>query len=71
MIMGVFVGLFMLFISGVMKCNEVDKLIMDGMILMVFIGFVMFVAVGFLNVLNKMGDVVFLVKVLIGLIGNS
>ena len=47
MIMGALAGLFTLFISGVMKRNEADKLITDGMILMAFIGFVMLVAVGF------------------------
>ena len=50
--MGALAGLFTLFISGVMKRNEADKLITDGMILMAFIGFVMLVAAGFSNVLN-------------------
>lgn len=71
MIMGALAGLFTLFISGVMKRNEADKLITDGMILMAFIGFVMLVAAGFSNVLNKTGDVAGLVKTSTGLIGHS
>ena len=38
MIMGALAGLFTLFISGVMKRNEADKLITDGMILMALSG---------------------------------
>lgn len=71
MIMGALAGLFTLFISGVMKRNEADKLITDGMILMAFIGFVMLVAAGFSNVLNKTGDVASLVKASTGFIGHS
>lgn len=71
MIMGVLVGLVILFVSGVMKCEEVDLLIIDGMVLMVFIGFVMFVVVGFLNVLMKIGDVELLVKIVVGIMGYS
>ncbi|MBT2574887.1 TRAP transporter large permease subunit [Bacillus sp. ISL-51] len=71
MIMGALAGLFTLFISGAMKRNEADKLITDGMILMAFIGFVMLVAAGFSNVLNKTGDVASLVKASTGFIGHS
>ncbi|KXZ24175.1 sodium:proton antiporter [Bacillus nakamurai] len=71
MIMGALAGLFTLFVTGAMKRNEADKLITDGMVLMAFIGFVMLVAAGFSNVLNKTGDVASLVKTSTGLIGHS
>ncbi|WP_411430135.1 Na+/H+ antiporter NhaC family protein, partial [Enterococcus faecalis] len=44
MIMGALAGLIVLFVSGVMKRDEADSLITDGMVLMAFIGFVMLVA---------------------------
>ncbi|MBV7320832.1 Na+/H+ antiporter family protein [Bacillus halotolerans] len=71
MIMGALAGLIILFVSGVMKRDEADSLITDGMVLMAFIGFVMLVAAGFSNVLNKTGDVASLVKASAGFIGHS
>lgn len=71
MIMGALAGLIVLFVSGVMKRDEADSLITDGMVLMAFIGFVMLVAAGFSNVLTKTGDVESLVKTSAGFIGHS
>lgn len=71
MIMGALAGLIILFVSGVMKRDEADSLITDGMVLMAFIGFVMLVAAGFSNVLTKTGDVEALVKTSAGFIGHS
>ncbi|MEC1646964.1 Na+/H+ antiporter family protein [Bacillus halotolerans] len=71
MIMGALAGLIILFVSGVMKRDEADSLITDGMVLMAFIGFVMLVAAGFSNVLTKTGDVESLVKTSAGIIGHS
>ncbi|TYS07946.1 Na+/H+ antiporter family protein [Bacillus subtilis] len=71
MIMGALAGLIILFVSGVMKRDEADSLITDGMVLMAFIGFVMLVAAGFSNVLTKTGDVESLVKTAAGIMGNS
>ncbi|PJH91731.1 Na+/H+ antiporter family protein [Bacillus sp. SN1] len=71
MIMGALAGLIILFVSGVMKRDEADSLITDGMVLMAFIGFVMLVAAGFSNVLTKTGDVESLVKTSAGFIGHS
>lgn len=69
--MGALAGLIVLFVSGVMKRDEADSLITDGMVLMAFIGFVMLVAAGFSNVLTKTGDVESLVKTSAGFIGHS
>lgn len=44
---GALAGLIILFVSGVMKRDEADSLITDGMVLMAFIGFVMLVAPDF------------------------
>ncbi|MEC1620323.1 Na+/H+ antiporter family protein [Bacillus mojavensis] len=71
MIMGALAGLIILFVSGVMKRDEADSLITDGMVLMAFIGFVMLVAAGFSNVLTKTGDVESLVKTSAGIIGHN
>lgn len=71
MIMGALAGLVILFVSGVMKREEADSLITDGMVLMAFIGFVMLVAAGFSNVLTKTGDVESLVKTAAGIMGHS
>ena len=40
-------GLFVLFVTGMMKRDEADALITSGMNMMAFIGFVMLVAAGF------------------------
>ncbi|MEC0598950.1 SLC13 family permease [Bacillus spizizenii] len=71
MIMGALAGLVILFVSGVMKRDEADSLITDGMVLMAFIGFVMLVAAGFSNVLTRTGDVESLVKTAAGIMGHS
>ncbi|ATO27719.1 sodium:proton antiporter [Bacillus atrophaeus] len=71
MIMGALAGLIILFVTGVMKREEADSLITDGMVMMAFIGFVMLVAAGFSNVLTKTGDVGALVKSAAGIIGHS
>ncbi|MBJ7894450.1 Na+/H+ antiporter family protein [Bacillus atrophaeus] len=71
MIMGALAGLIILFVTGVMKREEADSLITDGMVMMAFIGFVMLVAAGFSNVLTKTGDVGALVKSAAGIIGHN
>ncbi|MED1016424.1 Na+/H+ antiporter family protein [Bacillus atrophaeus] len=71
MIMGALAGLIILFVTGVMKREEADSLITDGMVMMAFIGFVMLVAAGFSNVLTKTGDVGALVNSAAGIIGHS
>lgn len=47
MIFGVLVGIIVLLVSGSLLFKEVDVILISGMCMMFFIGFVMIVVVGF------------------------
>lgn len=50
MIFGVLVGIVVFYFSGVLKWSEVDLVLINGMRMMVFIGFVMLLVSGFVKV---------------------
>ncbi|PMC40621.1 sodium:proton antiporter [Bacillus sp. UMB0899] len=71
MIFGALAGLSILFLGGVVKRNEADTLVTNGMKMMAFIGFVMITASGFASVLKETGHVEKLVEDAAGLIGGN
>ena len=62
MIIGSLVGIAILYVTGALKVKEADQVIMDGMRMMAFVGFVMISANGFSAVLTATGDVESLVS---------
>jgi predicted histidine transporter YuiF (NhaC family) len=71
MIFGALAGLIVLFIGGVLKRNEADIVITNGMKIMAFIGFVMITASGFASVIQETGHVEQLVEKSANLIGGN
>ncbi|WP_282172973.1 Na+/H+ antiporter family protein [Cytobacillus firmus] len=71
MIFGALTGILVIYISGVIKWNEADQLLTEGMKMMAFIGFVMLAAFGFADVLKETGDVDSLVAQAAEVIGNN
>ena len=62
MIIGSLVGIAILYVTGALKVKEADQVIMDGMRMMAFVGFVMISANGFSAVLTATGHVESLVS---------
>ncbi len=71
MIFGALAGLCILFIGGVLKRNEADAMMTNGMKMMAFIGFVMITASGFASVLKETGHVAKLVEDATGIIDGN
>lgn len=71
MIIGVLVGFVVFLLFGVVCWKEIDDLFIEGMKMMVIIGFIMIVVVGFVEVMKVIGEVQSLVDVLVVWIGNS
>ncbi|KAA0545377.1 TRAP transporter large permease subunit [Bacillus sp. BGMRC 2118] len=62
MIIGALAGILVILVSGIVKWNETDTVLTNGMKMMSFIGFVMIAASGFANVMKETGHVELLVK---------
>ncbi|TFD95931.1 Na+/H+ antiporter family protein [Jeotgalibacillus sp. R-1-5s-1] len=71
MVFSAVVGLVILFISGTVKLSDQDQLMIDGMKMMAFIGFVMISANGFAGVIGETGAVDSLVNSTSDLIGDN
>ncbi|WP_210610901.1 Na+/H+ antiporter family protein [Priestia flexa] len=71
MIFGSLAGIIVVYLSGVVKWNEADTVLTDGMRMMAFIGFVMLSASGFAKVIQETGDVETLVQGSVNLIGGN
>lgn len=69
--LGGLVGIIIMMATGVIKFNEVDETMVDGIKLMGFIAFVMLVAAGFAAVINATGGVKDLVEGSVKIIGGS
>ena len=57
MIIGALAGIIVLYVTGAMKWREADEVLMEGMRMMAFIGFVMISANGFASVITATGAV--------------
>lgn len=57
MIIGALAGITVLYVTGAMKWREADEVLMEGMRMMAFIGFVMISANGFAEVIKTSGAV--------------
>lgn len=57
MIIGALAGIAVLYVTGAMKWREADEVLMEGMRMMAFIGFVMISANGFAEVITATGAV--------------
>jgi predicted histidine transporter YuiF (NhaC family) len=57
MIIGALAGIATLYISGALKVKEADEVLIEGMRMMAFIGFVMIAANGFASVIQTTGDI--------------
>lgn len=68
---GAFVGLIIMLIGKVIKWNEMDMVIDEGMKMMAFIAFVMLIAAGFGEVLKESGAIGDLVSTTAGAVGGK
>jgi len=57
MIVGALSGIIVLYVSGALKRKDSDDILIEGMRLMAFIGFVMITANGFASVIQETGDI--------------
>ncbi len=71
MILGAITGIAVLYISRAVKWSVADSLMLDGMKMMAFIGFVMIAASGFAQVVKETGDVEALVQATSTVIGGN
>ncbi|KIL42608.1 sodium:proton antiporter [Jeotgalibacillus soli] len=71
MVFSAMVGLLILFVSGTVKLRDQDGLLIDGMKMMAFIGFVMIAANGFASILTATGDIENLVSGASSIIGDN
>lgn len=71
MIIGSLAGILVLYVTGALNAKEADKVLMDGMRMMAFVGFVMISANGFSSVINATGDVESLVESAVKLFGGN
>ncbi len=71
MIFGALAGIIVIYLSGTIKWKEADQLLVDGMKMMAFIGFVMLAAFGFAEVLKATGHVDTLVVHAATLVGGN
>lgn len=71
MIIGALAGIAVLFITRAVRWAESDRVLIEGMQMMAFIGFVMIAANGFASVMTATGDVESLVEGTVSVIGNN
>ncbi|OCA81387.1 Na+/H+ antiporter family protein [Pseudobacillus wudalianchiensis] len=71
MVFGALGGIAVLYVTRVLRWNEADSILTDGMRMMAFIGFVMIAASGFAKVMSATGDVERLVEQAAGIIGGN
>ncbi|WP_342526906.1 Na+/H+ antiporter NhaC family protein [Chryseomicrobium sp. FSL W7-1435] len=71
MIVGALAGIAVLFVTRAVRWSESDRVLIEGMQMMAFIGFVMIAANGFASVMAATGDVEALVEGTTSLIGNN
>lgn len=71
MVMGALLGFLLFSVTGVVRWNESDGLLTDGMKMMATIGFIMIAAAGFAQVLKETGEIATLVSSSVDLIGNN
>ncbi|PAF54580.1 sodium:proton antiporter [Helicobacter sp. 13S00482-2] len=68
---GAFIGLIVMLIGKVIKWNEMDMVIDEGMKMMAFIAFVMLIAAGFGEVLKESGAIGDLVSSTVNMVGGK
>ncbi|XKH49655.1 TRAP transporter large permease subunit [Chryseomicrobium palamuruense] len=71
MIIGALAGIAVLFATRAVRWSESDRVLIEGMQMMAFIGFVMLAANGFAEVMKATGDVETLVEGTTNVIGNN
>lgn len=71
MIIGALSGIAVLFVTRAVRWSESDRVLVEGMQMMAFIGFVMIAANGFASVMTATGDVETLVEGTTNLIGSN
>lgn len=71
MIIGALAGIAVLFATRAVRWSESDRVLIEGMQMMAFIGFVMIAANGFASVMTATGDVETLVEGTTSAIGNN
>ncbi|WP_027857057.1 Na+/H+ antiporter family protein [Marinobacterium jannaschii] len=71
MVLGAMLGFLLFSVTGVVRWNESDGLLVDGMKMMATIGFIMIAAAGFAQVLRETGDIAALVSGSAELIGQN
>ncbi|MEG3029428.1 MAG: SLC13 family permease [Oscillospiraceae bacterium] len=69
--LGALAGLAVIFVTGAVKWNEMDKMLNKGIGLMGFVAFVMLVAAGYGAVINSTGAVEVLVEATVAVTGGS
>ncbi|GGK64155.1 Na+/H+ antiporter family protein [Amphritea balenae] len=71
MVMGALLGFILFSVTGVVRWNESDDLLTDGMKMMAMIGFIMIAAGGFAQVLRETGEIATLVSSSVEIIGQN
>lgn len=71
MIVGAIAGIAVLFVTRAVRWSESDRVLIEGMQMMAFIGFVMIAANGFASVMTATGDIETLVESTTRVIGNN
>ena len=71
MIIGALSGIAVLFVTRAVRWSESDRVLVEGMQMMAFIGFVMIAANGFASVMTATGDVETLVEGTTNVIGSN
>lgn len=71
MVFGALAGIIVLYVFRAVRWSEADQLLMNGMRMMAFIGFVMIAASGFASVMGATGDVETLVEHSAAAIGGN
>lgn len=71
MIVGAVAGIAVLFATRAVRWSDSDRILIEGMQMMAFIGFVMLAANGFANVMKATGDIETLVEGATSAIGNN
>ncbi len=71
MVIGAMLGFILFSVTGVVRWNESDGLLTDGMKMMATIGFIMIAAAGFAQVLKETGEIATLVSSSVEIIGDN
>ena len=71
MVLGALLGFIVFSVSGVVRWNESDGLLVDGMKMMATIGFIMIAAAGFAEVLRETGEIASLVESSAGFVDGN